>query len=99
MKKAVLIVAALLVIAWLLTGLFVWREARNEVVFLCGNFTPGVSKTSVLRQLATGEFLRLSVQSLTDGSRLVADSPYTLGYYRCVIEFDTNDKVRRASLE
>ncbi|MCL1074441.1 hypothetical protein [Shewanella dokdonensis] len=99
MKKAVLIVAALLAIAWLLTGLFVWREARNEVVFLCGNFTPGVSKTSVLKQLATGEFLRLSAQHMTNGSRIVADSPYTLGHYRCVIEFDANDKVRRAGLE
>ncbi|MDF0533070.1 hypothetical protein PY479_02110 [Shewanella sp. A32] len=99
MRKAILIIAAMLACAWLLTGLFVWREARNEVVFLCGNFTAGVSKTSVLQQLATGEFLRLSEPPTTDGHRIIVDSPYTLGYYRCVIEFDNDDKVRWASLQ
>lgn len=79
-------------------GWFVWNEARKEVVFLCENFTPGVAGESVRRQLDTGQFLRYR-QRVTDvGSRIVADSAYTLGLHACVIELDRNDRVTTASL-
>jgi hypothetical protein len=72
---------------------FYWNEARKEVVFLCGNFTRGVTQTSVLRQLDTGNFLRYRLQKDSAGSRIVVDSGLTFGVYRCVIEFDRNDEV------
>ena len=48
-RRAVVIlgsVAGLLVLAALVAAL-VWNEARKEVVFLCGNFTDGVTLDSV----------------------------------------------------
>jgi hypothetical protein len=95
--------------AWLLVSVvtaaavlgaaFVWSEARKEVVFLCGNFTAGVSEASVVRQLETGHFLRYRRESMTGGSRIVVDSAWTPGGPRCTIELYGSGTVRRAGVE
>jgi hypothetical protein len=93
-----LTVAGALVLAGLAATL-VWNEARKEVVFLCGNFTAGVTQASVEKQLATGHFLRYRREPAVLGSRIVVDSAYTLGAHRCTIELDPGGVVRRAALE
>lgn len=87
-----------LVLAGLAAAL-VWNEARKEVVFLCGNFTAGVTSDNVERQLATGHFLRYRREPAPMGSRIVVDSAYTLGAHRCTIELDMDGVVRRAGVE
>ena len=91
-------VAGVLVLAGLAAAM-VWNEARKEVVFLCGNFTAGVTLESVEKQLATGHFLRYRREPAVMGSRIVVDSAYTLGAQRCVIELDSGGVVRRAGVE
>jgi hypothetical protein len=78
---------------------FIWDQSRMEIVYLCGNFTPGVTKQSVTRQLDTGQFLRYRNEQLSGGSSITSDSAFTLGVYRCVIEFDTNDRVLIARVD
>jgi len=100
-RRAVVIsgaVAGVLVLAGLVAAL-VWNEARKEVVFLCGNFTAGVTLDSVEQQLATGHFLRYRRVPAVMGSRIVVDSAYTLGAHRCTIELDSRGVVRRAGVE
>ena len=90
--------AGVLVLAGLAAAL-VWNEARKEVVFLCGNFTAGVTLDSVENQLATGHFLRYRREPAVMGSRVVVDSAFTLGAHRCIIELDSGGVVRRARVE
>ena len=80
-------------------GLIVWSEGRKEVVFLCGNFAPGVTEQSVLRQLETGEFLRYRQRVSDTGSRIVADSAYTFGIHTCAIELSPDNRVTRVTLD
>ena len=88
-------ITALLVAA----GLLVWNEARKEVVFLCGNFVPGVAGSSVRDQLDTGHFLRYRQRVTDTGSRIVADSAYTLGLHSCVVDLGSDDRVTGVILE
>ncbi len=77
----------------LAAGVFYFNEARKEVKFLCANFGAGVSDSSVLSQLNTGDFLRFSMVGSEQGTRLVVDSLYTLTLHRCVIELDARGRV------
>jgi len=78
---------AITAFALLIWGVF-WNEARKEIFYLCGNFAPGVSRDSVIRQLETGNFLRFEMQMHEGGQRIVADSAYNLGVYRCIVDLD-----------
>lgn len=78
---------------------FTWNEARKEVVFLCGNFQPGVAESSVLAQLDTGHFLRYRSEETASGRRIISDSIYTLSAFRCVIDVGEDGLVSVARLE
>ena len=56
---------------------FFWNEARNEVVYLCGNFTEGVSGRSVLTQLDTAELSEYRVMETAGGTRIVSEANLT----------------------
>ena len=86
------IITLLLALAMALT----WNEARKEVKFLCGNFSAGVSKASVIAQLETGHFLRYRQQATGPGALLTADSAYTLGWFQCRITLDADGTVLKA---
>jgi len=89
-KYLALVTLTLALLAW---GV-IWNEARKEIFYLCGNFAPGVTRESVIRQLETGNFLRFEMQRQADGQRIVADSAYNLGVYRCVIDLDAAQRVK-----
>lgn len=78
---------------------FYWNEARKEVFFLCGNFSVGVTQSSVLEQLQTGHFLKYQVEREAGASRIIVDSVLAPGTPRCLIDFDREDKVIQAVLE
>lgn len=85
--------------AVLFAAAFAWNESRKEIVYLCGNFTSGVSEESVRRQLDTGVFLTWQSTATPSGSRIEAHSKYNLSVYRCIINFDTDSKVLEARVE
>jgi hypothetical protein len=76
-----------------------WNEARKEVVYLCGNFSKGVSQDSVLRQLDTGNLLQYQLETISTGSRIIADSRLNLRRYKCIVEFDPEGKVLSAEIQ
>ncbi|WP_457652461.1 hypothetical protein [Rhodocaloribacter sp.] len=98
-KRLVRMIAAVALGVAVVVGVVYANEACKEVVFLCGNFGPGVAEASVRRQLDTGHFLRYRTEDGPAGRRIVADSPLTLGLYRCVIEIDASGTVRAARVE
>jgi len=94
MKRSIIAdIVAIAAIALLITTTFYWIEARKEVIYLCDNFTPGVSKKSVLRQLGTAELLLWDTTFIANGSKIKAYSPLHLGYMQCSVEFNKQDIV------
>jgi len=98
-KRTTLILSVLTLLAVILVAALLWNESRKEVVFLCGNFSKGVSEDSVRRQLDTGQFLSYQSTSTPSGSRIEAHSKYNLSVYRCTIDFDVHGKVLEARVE
>lgn len=77
--------------------LFFWREARNEVYFLCSNFRPGTSEASVISQLQTGDFLSYVIAGADDGGAvIIVSSPLSVITGECIIELNSNRVVREA---
>ncbi len=94
MKRSIITdIVAVLAIAILIATAFYGLEARKEVIYLCDNFTPGVSKNSVERQLNTTNLLVWDTEFLAVGSRIVAYSPLNFGYMHCRVEFNRQDIV------
>jgi hypothetical protein len=98
-KHIALILSALVLVAVVVVAAIYWNESRKEVVFLCGNFSKGVSEESVRRQLDTGHFLTYRSVSTSSGSRMEVHSKYNLSVYRCNIDFDADGKVLKARVE
>ncbi|MDX1638845.1 MAG: hypothetical protein R3281_12805 [Balneolaceae bacterium] len=78
---------------------FIWIEARKEIVFLCGNFTEGITEQSVRRQLDTGNFLRYRTENLPAGKQIIADSWYNLSTCKCTVDIDTMGQVVESRLD
>ncbi|RUO37514.1 hypothetical protein CWE13_06035 [Aliidiomarina shirensis] len=94
-NKLRVLVIAMFFIALVVAAIF-WNSAREEIYFLCGNFSQGVEKTSVVRQLDTANLSSYGQVATEDGSRIVFTSKLNLGAHQCIIEFDGNDRVLRA---
>lgn len=74
-----------------------WENARQEVYFLCSNFTPGVEKFSVIKQLNTANLSSYN-QSITEsGSRIIFSSRLNFEVCQCIIELDKSNRVVRAT--
>ena len=100
MKRSIIAdLVAIAAIALLITITFYWIEARREVIYLCDNFTPGVSKKSVLRQLDTADLLVWDTHFIANGSHIDAYSPLHLGIMQCSIEFNKQDIVVFSTVE
>lgn len=100
MKRSIIVdVIAVAAIGLLITLTFYWIEAKKEVFILCDQFTQGVSKNSVEKQLNTANLLTWDVQLLANGSRIIAQSPLHLGMMHCRIEFNQYDYVVFSILE
>lgn len=78
--------ATMVLVILLLTTAIYWREARNEVLFLCGNFGPGVTVESVERQLQTATFLNYELNTVENARQLIAISQFPLVSDRCVVQ-------------
>jgi len=97
--RRIVLTLSLLLAAAAVVAAFFWDESRKEVVFLCGNFTAGVSRASVIEQLDSVELSVVKTAALPSGSRIELYSPLNLGRYRCVIDFDASDSVVHAGLK
>ena len=94
MKRSIIAdIVAIAAVALLITVTFYWIEARREVIILCDNFPPGVSKRSVERQLNTAELLVWDTTFVANGSKIEAYSPLHFGIMKCSVEFNKQDIV------
>ena len=93
------VIAILLLAVVVAVAAFFWNEARKEVVYLCGNFTEGVSRSSVLTQLDTAELSEYRVSETAGGTRIEFDSALNLRLHTCVIQLDPDGVVVVAGVE
>ena len=94
MKTLLLLVGSLLVLVGVYT--FYALMARNEIYYLCGNFTSGVSHSSVVRQLETANLSDYKVEETEQGKRVTYSSVLHLNLVRCEITFAEDEKVSQA---
>jgi hypothetical protein len=82
-------VLPLVCLSVLLVGIYSFfaLAARNEIYYLCGNFTPGVSYSSVVRQLETADLSDYKSETSEQGERVIFSSPLHLHLVRCEITF------------
>lgn len=100
MKRSIIAdIVAIAAIALLVVTTFYWIEAKKEVMYLCDNFTIGVSKQSVEQQLNTADLLAWDTHFIANGSRIIAQSPLHLGITQCRIDFNQYDYVVFSALE
>jgi hypothetical protein len=75
---------------------FFWKAARDEVYFLCGNFSAGVKYSDVTRQLDTA-YLSNYVKVIDDnGLKILFSSKVNFSFYTCTIKIDKKGKVSEA---
>tara|TARA_R110002072_G_scaffold1164_4_gene9656 strand:+ start:27311 stop:27610 length:300 start_codon:yes stop_codon:yes gene_type:complete len=99
MKKRLFFLAGTLVVVALVLAAFVWDAAQKEVVFLCPNFQPGVTEQSVIRQLETANLSRFKLVNDSISRRIIFDSAYNFGLYKCIVELNQEHQVIKAHLE
>lgn len=78
--------------------LFSWNEARKEVFYLCENFEPGMTRSNVVRQLNTANYLNLVSTPKPFGEELLAGSFFGPLTRTCQIEFDDAATVMFAAI-
>ena len=93
-KSIKIIITTVTLLAVISYGLF-FSEARNEIYFLCGNFTEGVPYSSVTRQLDTITLSDYSIQDTDNGSRIIHSSQINFRLLKCQIDF-VDDRVSSA---
>jgi len=95
MLKTTLVSVGLLL---LLVGTYTYfaLSARNEIYYLCGNFTSGVSHSSVVRQLETANLSDYKSETSEQGKRVIQSSALHLNLVRCEITFAEDNTVSRA---
>ena len=79
--------------------LFLVREARNEIYFLCSNFSVGNSKTDVLRQLDTAELSDYRISETEAGAETLLSSTLHFRLLHCSIETNASGQVISAQYE
>jgi hypothetical protein len=85
----------IIVAAFIVYGFF-WKAARDEVFFLCANFSSGVDQTDVIRQLETANLSNYLTSNNEDGIAIVFSSNVNFSMYKCIIKIDKTGKVSDA---
>jgi hypothetical protein len=92
-----------LLISLLITAVFItvftilWKMGKDEVYYLCGNFSAGETKSNVIRQLETANLSNYTNKADVNGSIIVFSSRFFFVTNQCIIKLDKSDKVLLAS--
>jgi hypothetical protein len=87
------IISTLFIIGSLVLSAVYVNEARKEIIFLCANFTQGVSKEQVIKQLNTGTLLYFKAQEFDNQNTIFVSSRFTFNQVSCLIHFDSQGRV------
>ena len=74
-----------------------WNIARDEIYYLCGNFSEGVELASVISQLETAELSSYVKTEDKFGLKISFSSKLNFSIYQCSIEIDKNGEVIEAT--
>lgn len=88
-----LLISLLITIALITMGAIFWKVGKDEVFYLCGNFSAGEMKSSVVRQLDTANLSSYTNSVNESGSTIVFSSRLFFVTNQCVIELDKSEKV------
>jgi hypothetical protein len=83
----------LVVLVLIITGVFFWKIAKDEIFYICRNFSVGAKKSSVIRQLETANLSSYKNTTNENGAIIVFSSKLKFVTNQCVIELDKSDKV------
>ncbi|GGW79516.1 hypothetical protein [Alteromonas halophila] len=97
-RSLLTVFAGVLLVGALIAVTVMWIEAKKEVMYLCGNFSPGVTKKSVFRQLDTANLLTYDTRFTANGSTTIARSPLHLDGLHCRIYFTKDERVAHAQM-
>ena len=92
-KNKKLVISLSIAIPLVLIGTIFWKIATDELFYLCSNFSSGVTKSSVIRQLNTANLSSYTSGSAENGSIIVFSSKLYFVSNQCIIEFDKSEKV------
>jgi hypothetical protein len=73
-----------------------WNAARDEVYYLCGNFSEGVELGSVISQLETANLSSYVKTEDKFGLKIIFSSKVNFSVYQYSIEIDKNNEVIEA---
>ena len=88
-----LLISLLITISFITTAAIFWKVGKDEVFYLCGNFSAGEMKSNVVRQLDTANLSSYTYSVNESGSTIVFSSGFYFVTNQCVIEFDKSEKV------
>ena len=94
-----LLISLLIIIALITKGAIFWKVGKDEVFYLCSNFSEGIMKSSVARQLDTANLSSYTHSVNESGSTIVFSSKLFFVTNQCVIEFDKSDRVALAGFK
>jgi hypothetical protein len=92
-KNIKILISILITVAFITTGAIFWKIAKDEIFYLCGNFSSGVTKPSVVRQLETANLSSYTHTVNENGSIIVFSSRLYFVADQCIIELDKSEKV------
>ncbi|MEW6999356.1 hypothetical protein AADZ86_16845 [Colwelliaceae bacterium BS250] len=92
-KNKKLLISLLITFALITTAANFWKIAKDEIFYLCGNFSSGVTKLSVVRQLETANLSSYTYTANENGSIIVFSSRLYFVTNQCIIELDKSEKV------
>lgn len=93
-KLLIRIISSISILFTIALSCFFVIEASKEVHYLCQNFTDGVSKQSVIKQLDTGTFLNYQESESSSGNEIIVSSLFTLNLEGCRVLFNINNEVK-----
>ena len=92
-NKIILLITFLIFMSFLATGAIFWKAAKDEIFYLCSNFSTGVLESSVIKQLNTANLSNYTHTNNENGSIIVFRSRLYFVANQCIIELDKNGQV------
>jgi hypothetical protein len=92
-KNKYLLYFIVIAIITLTTGAIYANAAKDEIFYLCSNFSSGVEKSSVIKQLETANLSTYKQSTTKDGSKIVFSSRLYFVSNQCIIELDKDNTV------
>jgi hypothetical protein len=93
LKNYKLLVSLLISAVFITAFTILWKTGADEVYYLCGNFSAGNTKLSVIRQLETANLSSYTHKVDVNESIIVFSSRLFFVTNQCIIKLDKSEKV------